>query len=206
MRLKAVWISLLVVLLAAAGVWRWMNWKHARTARTPPHVSVASLDSTLKTIIETSRMAVVQAPGSSDAWGKLGEALHAAEFNGQARFCYSNAMFLDPKTFRWPYLRGLLELRDQPDQAILHLSRATELAGDKSDAPRYQLGRALIERGRHEEAAPHLQSLVAANPNHAAARLELARVHFSRNALREGTREIQPALSNSYTMRQALAG
>jgi tetratricopeptide (TPR) repeat protein len=113
-------------------------------------------------------------------------------------------MFLDPESFRWPYLRGLLELQDQPDQAILHLARATELAGDKLDAPRYQLGRALIERGRHEEAAPHLQMLVAANPNHAAARLELARVHFSRDALRESTREIQPALSNSFTMRSAL--
>ena len=165
---------------------------------------MASLDPTLRTILETSRLAVVRAPKSASAWGHLGEALHAAEFDAPAKYCYSNATVLDPTAFRWPYLLGLLELQNEPDQAILHLARATELAGAKADAPRYQLSRALIERGRHEDAAPHLQTLVAANPDHAAARLELARVHFSRNALREATKEIQPALSNSYTMRAAM--
>jgi tetratricopeptide (TPR) repeat protein len=197
-------LSIALLALFAVVSIRGSRYWQARKSLTPPPISFASLDPSLRTIVETSRAAVVQAPKSAGAWGKLGEALHAAEFHAQARFCYSNAAFLDPNAFRWPYLLGLLELQEEPEKAIQHLARATELAGGKTDSPRFQLGRALVERGRYEEAAPHLQTLLTGNPNHAAARLELARVHFSRNALREATREIQPALSNSYTMRPAL--
>jgi tetratricopeptide (TPR) repeat protein len=149
-------------------------------------------------------VAVVNAPKSAIAWGKLGEAFHAAEFHTQARSCYSNAAALDASSFRWPYLLGLLELQDNPDHAIIRLNEATRLAAGKTDGPRFQLARALVERGRYAEAEPHLQMLLASNPNHAAAHLEMARVFFSRNDLREATRELQPALSNSFTMRAAL--
>ncbi len=197
---RLIW-SLVIGVGLAGGAWIFV---YLPRAPQPPVVPLSSLDPSLKITVQTSRAAVVTTPNSADAWGKLGEALHAAEFNAEAQFCYSNATVLDKSAFRWPYLLGLLELQNLPDTALVHLTRATELARGKTDAPRYQLGRALVERGRYEEAAPHLQTLIAANPNHAAARVELARVHFSRNALREATREIQPALSNSYTMRAAL--
>ena len=155
-------------------------------------------------MIETSRTAVLRAPKSAAAWGHLGETLHAAEFTSDAQLCYSNALARDKNDFRWPYLLGLLELQDQPDAAIAHLQYATDLAAGKMDAPRFQLARALVERGRYEEAAPHLQTLVAANPGHAAARVELARVYLARGALKEATQELQPALTNNYTQRAAL--
>ena len=182
------------------GVWKWKR----SQPPTPPLVSLASIDPSLRGIIETARAEVVRAPKSVAAWGKLGQALHAAEFTSEARLCYSNAMTQDPTDFRWPYLIGLLELHDQPDAAILHLQHAMELAAGKSEAPRFQLARALVERGRYAEAEPHLKLLIAANPRHAAAHLELGRVYLSRNALREATSEIQPALNDSDTMRPAL--
>jgi tetratricopeptide (TPR) repeat protein len=46
-----------------------------------------------------------------------------------------------------------------------------------------------------------LKLLLAANPYHAAASLELARVQLARGALRDATRTLQPALTNDYTMR-----
>jgi tetratricopeptide (TPR) repeat protein len=203
-RILRPWLLCVAIgILLAAGVRVWRDMARTRQL-TPPEVSVLSLDSGLRTIIETSRAAVVLSDESGGAWGKLGEALHAAEFHAQAQFCYSNAMVFDRANFRWPYLLGLLQLQDAPDRALQTLARATELAAGKAHGPRYQLGRALVERGRFDEAAPHLQTLLAADPGHAAARLELARVYFFRNALREATRELQPALSNSYTMRPAL--
>ncbi len=155
-------------------------------------------------MIETSRSAVLRAPKSASAWGSFGEILHVAEFHGEARICYSNAMSRDKRNFRWPYLLGLLELPNQPEAGMTHLRQATELEGNKTASARYELARALVERGRYEEAEPHLQALLAANPAHAAARVERARIHLARGHLKQATQEIQPALTNNYTMRAAL--
>lgn len=196
-------VLVLALAMLSAGIWIWRNVERSRRL-APPEILTASLDPGLRALIDTSRAAVIQSPESGAAWGGLGQALHAAEFHTQAQFCYSNATVFDATNFRWPYLLGLLELQDDPDRAIQNLERATQLAPAHVQGPRYQLGRALVERGRHAEAAPHLKALLAAEPAHAAARVELARVHFARNALKEATLELQPALSNSYTLRPAL--
>jgi tetratricopeptide (TPR) repeat protein len=144
---------------------------------------------------------VVKASKSGLAWGRLGEAFHAAEFTLEAKLCYSNAAGRDPKDFRWPYLLGTLEQQGEPTLSIQHLTRATELAAGRVDSPRYQLARTLVEQGQFDQAEPHLKLLLAANPYHAAASLELTRVQLARGALRDATRTLQPVLTNSYTMR-----
>ena len=169
----------------------------------PPVVSTAALDPLLRNTITTSYTAVARSPKSGAAWGQLGQALHAAEFNPEARLCYSNALARDQKNFRWPYLLGLLELQDQPEAAIAHLEQAATLAADKIDSPRFQLARALVERGEYEKAEPQLRLLLAAHPAHAPARLELARIYLARGALKGATQELQPAMTNSHTMRVA---
>jgi tetratricopeptide (TPR) repeat protein len=195
------WLALFVVAaVLGAGVW-W--WTQARGPQ-PPAVDTSSLDPALAHLIGTNRAAVLRDRRSGAAWGILGQALHTAEFQAAAVLCYSNATVLAPQEFRWWYLRGLLELQDAPQNAVQHLERATELARGVTDAPRYQLARALVERGRYQEALPHLRLLLSANPNHAAGRVELARVHLATGALREATEELQPALTNSFTMRPAL--
>jgi tetratricopeptide (TPR) repeat protein len=199
-RLKVIVWSLALGLSLVLGVWCFVLWR----TPSPPLVPLTSIDPSLASIIETSRTAVIRTPKSAAAWGGLGQALHAAEFTSQARLCYSNALARDKTDFRWPYLLGLLELQEQPDTATAHFQRATELAAGKSEMPRFQLARALVELGRHEQAAPHLNLLLAANPNHAAAHMELARVHLARGALKEATHALQPALTNNYTKRSAL--
>jgi tetratricopeptide (TPR) repeat protein len=197
------WLALIgslgVVICLGFGIW------HLKFQQPPPpQVPLISIDPFLANIITTSRTAVVSAPKSGVAWGKLGQALHAAEFHNEARLCYSNALARDKKEFRWPYLLGLLELENQPDAAIIHLEQAARLAAGKTDAPRFQLARALIERGRYQEAASHLGVLLAANPSHAAAHVELARVHLARGELQQATRELQSGLTNNVTLRIAL--
>ncbi len=198
------WHALWILVLGASLVFgSWILVFRQRTPH-PPQVPLTSIDPSLASLITTSRTEVVRSPKSGAAWGKLGQALHAAEFLGEAQLCYSNAFARDKNNFRWPYLLGLLELQDQPDAALIHLQQANALSHGKSDEPRFQLARALIERGRYEEAAAHLRLLLAANPGHAKARVELARIHLARGALKQATQELQPALTNSYTMRTAL--
>jgi tetratricopeptide (TPR) repeat protein len=183
-----------------AGVWLLVFPRHP----APPVVPLGAIDPALRHLIETSRVAVARAPKSATAWGKLGQALHAAEFKPEAQMCYSNAVRREPQNFRWHYLLGVTELQGNQELALQHLTRATELVGDKSDSPRFQLARAFVEQGQFEKAAPHLERLITANPNHAAARVELARVHLARGALREATRMLQPAMTNQLTMRAGL--
>ena len=187
--------------LLVFGVWCLVFWERAPK---PPQVPLTALDPSLVQHITTARTNVLAARKSAEAWGKYGEALHAGEFHQEASFCYSNAAALNPKAFRWPYLLGLLQMQDQPGVAIQNLERATQLAGAETDSPRYQLARALVERGRYDEARPHLQLILAANPNHAAARVEMARIYIARRAFKEATQELQPALTNQYTMRGAM--
>lgn len=172
-------------------------------APEPPVVNLSALDASLAEHITTARSNVLSARKSSAAWGKLGQALQTAEFPVEARFCYSNAAALDPQAFRWPYLLGLLQLQEAPDAALQNLKRATELAGRETGGPRFQLGRALVERGRFDEAQRHLALVLTANSNHAAARVELARIYAERRAFKEAMQELQPALTNQYTMRSA---
>jgi protein O-GlcNAc transferase len=170
----------------------------------PPVVPLGTLDPELRQLIETSRVALVHAPKSGATWGKLGETLHAAEFFVEARVCYSNAAVRDPNNFRWPYLMGFLEQQGDPELAVQHFTRATELAGAHAESPRFQLARTLVERGQFDQAEPHLNTLLAKNPGHAAACVELARVHLARGAFKEATRVLQPALTNHLTMRASL--
>ncbi|HEY0455301.1 MAG TPA: tetratricopeptide repeat protein [Verrucomicrobiae bacterium] len=170
----------------------------------PPAVSLVSIDKPLASLISSSRQAVLQRPKSAQAWGKLGQVLQAAEFPREARQCYAHAARLEPLSPRWPYLSGVLELQDQPEAALRSLRSATALAQGQTDAPRFALARALVERGQYAEAAVQLRTLLAGNANHAAAHLEMARIYAAQNQFKEATRELQMPLTNSFTERQAL--
>lgn len=158
----------------------------------------------MATLIETSRLAAVRAPASAGAWGKLGQVFHAVDFFAEASVCYAKAAELDARAPRWPHLLGLLQLQEQPDAAISNLTRAVALTGVQPDAPIVQLSRALIERGRFDEATKHLQLLLGASPDHPAARLEMARVYLARNELTRAGESLVACATNSHTARPAL--
>jgi tetratricopeptide (TPR) repeat protein len=169
----------------------------------PPQPSTASLDRPLASLIETSRQAVAAAPKSAEAWGRLGQVFHAAEFFADAQICYAKATELDMHSARWPHLLGLLQLQEKPDAAFASLARAVELTGNQPDAPRLRLAQALVERGRFDDAARHLDALLAAVPDHSGARLEKARVLFARGELDRAAEALQPCATNIFTRRPA---
>jgi tetratricopeptide (TPR) repeat protein len=173
-------------------------------APEPPAIPQGALDPAMVELIARSREAVLAAPKSAEAWGKFGQALHVVEFFPEARECYGRAMDLDPASPRWIHLLSLLQLQDEPDEAIRGLARAAELAGAQPDAPRVRLIQALVEHGRYDEAASSIRFLLGRNPAHVAARLESARVLLARNEPDRAAENLQPCLTNAYTMRPAL--
>jgi tetratricopeptide (TPR) repeat protein len=173
-------------------------------AIAPPTVPTESLDPAAVEVLRRSREAVIAAPKSAEAWGRLGGAFHAGDFFGEARLCYGRAVELDPGSPRWLHLLGLLQLQDQPDEAIRNLALAAERAGVRPDAPRVRLVQALVERGRYEEADAPIRWLLAVDPGHAAARLESARIHLARHELDRASVALEPCLTNAHTMRSAM--
>lgn len=170
----------------------------------PPNPGRALLDPALSQRIETNRLAVIAAPQSADAWGALGQSFEAAEFLDEAQLCYKRASELDPASVRWRYLLALRQLQNDPGSALSNLRGVAAILPPTNDAPRLRLAQALVERGHFEEARTNLNILLAQNPAHAAARLELARVEFASGELAPASALLQPCLTNPHTARPAL--
>jgi tetratricopeptide (TPR) repeat protein len=100
-------------------------------------------------------------------------------------------------------LLGLRLLQDDFDAAVVQLNRAVELVGTNSDAPRLRLAQALVERGRLAEATLPLQALLDLQPDHPAARLEMARLRLGRGELEGLPAWLGPCLTNLHTARAA---
>ena len=157
----------------------------------PPTVSTTSLDPALASLVSASRQAVLSAPKSAESWGKLGQALHAAEFLPEAQQCYRRAAGLDPRSPRWPHLLGVLELADDFESGLRHLQRAVERGGAQHEASRLRLARALLERGRNDEALVELQLLPAPDAQSPAANLALARALVAGNQIAKAAALLQ---------------
>lgn len=166
----------------------------------PPAVSTVSLDTALDSLVADSRQAVLSAPKSAEAWGKLGQALHAAEFFPEARQCYRRAAELDPRSPRWPHLLGVLELADDFESGVRNLQRAVELGGPQSVTSRLRLGQALLERGRNNEAIFQLNLLVTQDTPSQAASLGLARALVAGNEMEKAATILQGIPSRDATM------
>jgi tetratricopeptide (TPR) repeat protein len=85
--------------------------------------------------------------------------LHAYDQLASAAAAYDRARALDPTTFEWSYLGGLVRLRSgQPAEAAARLREAVERRPD-SLAARVHLGEALVASGETaaEEAERHLE-------------------------------------------------
>jgi tetratricopeptide (TPR) repeat protein len=130
--------------------------------------------------------------------------LDAHEYLSEARECYRQATEREPSRTAWWHLLGLVELRLGDAAGLEHLARASELAGDKLDAPRLRLARALTEHGRLEEADHHLDRLLQVSPAHAAALVEKARIDLLRGDAARAIARLQPCLTNAFTARPAL--
>jgi tetratricopeptide (TPR) repeat protein len=197
--IREIRVSLVLLLIAA-----WVFAGCRPPAPAPPKVSAESLDLAVREALTRSRQGVIAAPKSAEAWGRLGQTFHAVDFSREAQECYRHAAELDPASPRWLHLLGLLQLQDQPDQALRNLASAAERAGVRPDASRVRLLQALVEHGEYAQAEQSIRWFLAADPMHAAARLESARIHLARQELERASDVLQPCLTNLFTARPAV--
>lgn len=175
----------------------------------PPAIDmarVAESDDAVIRAVEEARAAVLSAPRSSAAWGRLGMVLlaHGAPADA-SNTCFAQAERLDPREARWPYFRATSFLESDPDAAIPMLARAAELCADRPDIPRLKLAEALMARGRLAEAEAHFRRCLQAHGGHARAILGLGRLAYLRGDLHEAENRLSAVASDPRTLKAANA-
>ena len=193
--------TLLVLLVIAPVVFFALRSK----APMPPDIDITALDPAVAELIRTNLQAVRAAPRSAAAWGQLGSVLMHYEFTDETEAAFAWAEKLAPQEPRWPYLHGLFIGSRDVIAATEKFRRATDLTGEKPDAPRLRLAQNLAERGLNDEAAKQLQTLLQNTPGHPAARLGLARIRQSEGQLIEATNLLAGCLRDPHTRRNAHA-
>jgi tetratricopeptide (TPR) repeat protein len=167
-------------------------------------------DPPARKIIESKRQAVQAAPRSGPAWGELGMAFHAHEASAEAMTCYRQAMDLDPKDARWPYLlAALLNERgtgDDKEEAVRLFARAAECpaaSAARRVAARLTLADLLTELGRGDEAAPIYQQAYDSNPSDPRAAYRVGMALADRGETERAARILLGLAQNPYARKKS---
>ena len=178
------WLVVLgaAVLLAgsAAGAWKWWH----RSPPPDPPMPADIQDAEVLQAVRDARQKVLNQPNDGNAWGYLGKTLLANLFDQEADRCFAEAARLDPRSPDWPYGRGLIALRKDPDNALPFLRKALSATGDflpeYQSAVRLQLAEALLERHQLDEAEQLFRAELARHPANPRAAFGLGQIALAR--------------------------
>jgi tetratricopeptide (TPR) repeat protein len=149
--MKRYLISLGLLVAAVGAAWWWF-----RPEPVTPPLPAGIEERDVRQAIEEARHQVLAEPDSADAWGHLGLVLMAHLFAEEADFCFAQAVQRAPSDARWPYGRGLIALKREPDKALPYFRQAAALAdhlsADTRSAIHLQLADVLLEREQFDEA------------------------------------------------------
>jgi tetratricopeptide (TPR) repeat protein len=152
---RRVWFVVVGIVLVMVGgaVSAW--WFHRPAPAVPPMPQDIP-DTEVRQAVERARKKVLDAPSDAYAWGYLGMILMAHDFLAEADQCFAEAARLNPKSPSWPYGRGLIAQKRDPDHVLPFLRQALATAGNAwpeyQSAARLQLAEALLERQQRDEA------------------------------------------------------
>jgi tetratricopeptide (TPR) repeat protein len=172
----------------------------------PPSAELDGLDPTLREAILSARERVLQQPRSAEAWGHLGKLLRGPDFITQASFCFAQAEKLEPNKIAWPYLRGEAFILQAPDAAVVHLTRAAELADrlePNNVVPRLRLAETLLTLGRFDEADKHLRRALEIDSDNINVRFNLGLLAIARGKLEEGRQLLLRCQYSEFTRQKA---
>src|SRR5207245_1393041 len=94
-RLISACVGIILITIAAGLFW-------CRSAPPdPPELVLTGVDPAVVKVLEDSRAAVLQAPRSAAAWGRLGMVLVVHDFHAEANRCFAQAERLDGRDPRW---------------------------------------------------------------------------------------------------------
>jgi tetratricopeptide (TPR) repeat protein len=163
-------------------------------------------DAEVERALEVARQEVLTHPRSADAWGHFGLTLLAHLFDREATTCFVQASRLDPADPRWPYARGLINLKRDPDNALPFLRQAARNAAASADyrgPTRLQLAEALLERGEAGEAEELFREEQRADPSSARAALGLGLVAIERGDLAGAEKLLRAAAASPLARKKA---
>lgn len=142
-----------LVVAVALVVVGWVAFREQPQPLEPLSVdSLATSDRELALMLDSARREVEQHPRSARAWGDFGVVLRAHRFDPEAEVCFRNARRLDPADYRWPYFLAVSLATTEPDQSLLNLRLAADLAGDQAHV-QLRLAEALLDRNSLDEAS-----------------------------------------------------
>lgn len=167
-------LGLVVVALALVG-YRWQQ-RSAVGLREVPEVDVTDVDVAIVDVVRTARQAVLDRPRRADAWGHFAMVLYAHEKLSEAVDCFEQAEELDPRDYRWPYLRGMILAEHNTADGLPHVRRAVALAPPDDGSLRLRLAELLFDVRELPESEAIFREILAGDPDNPRARLGLARV------------------------------
>ena len=142
--------------------------------QTIPVVDSSLMEIQVRKLIDESISKLENAKKSANAWGQLGQVLHAHEVFDAAVHCYDQARQLDPDNFRWPYLAGHARLRYDKEVAISYFEIALSLE-QNNETIFFTYGDALSQTDRSDAAQEAYQRALQINKDSVPALLGLAR-------------------------------
>ncbi|MCA9215202.1 MAG: tetratricopeptide repeat protein [Planctomycetales bacterium] len=139
--------------------------------QSPPSTAFETSDHQVAGVINKAVAKANSASSSGVAWGELGMAFLAHQFNVQAAGCFAYASHLSPEDGRWPYLEAkALQGIDAERQlarfqyaADVVLKSQSEFAISHRAALCRELGTAYLQANRIDDAANLVNSFVAQN-------------------------------------------
>jgi Flp pilus assembly protein TadD len=159
--------------------------------------------------LKDQRQLVRQRPGDAQAWYALGEvALEAGEV-GEARFAFTQSVYLAPNELDRAVTAAERLTRARCHAEAEHiLRRVLDRAPDRKDA-HLQLAGLLLENGRETEAASELEAALRRYPDDIELRMLAATAHERGGALAEAAQHLRGALavnSDHLDVNRRLAG
>lgn len=193
-------IGAAALLFGALAAWWLLSPRASLDALPAPDLTTA--EPQVADRISSLRRAVLQDPGSAEAWGRLGMSLDVHGYEREALQAYERATRLDPGDFRWAYFRAvaLAEIGDPG------AGRALEAAGARRPeyAPAYlRLGRARFDAGDLAGAEAAYRRALVAEPGSALARFGLGRTALARGDPQTARAELHRALERDPGLRDA---
>lgn len=193
------WLQLVSCgLLVAIGTAAWMG----VSAPPIPRPDLAGADPLVVLAIDDAEARVRMTPESAEAWGDLGLVLYAQSYGREAVECFRRATALDERTWRWPFFAAAASSHFAPADGVTLMEEAIQ-RDPKAVWPRLLRAEWLVTLGHGDEARADYESLLAVSPEHARARLGLARLLLASGDADGALAALGTALDHPSTRRAA---
>ncbi len=193
------WLQLVscgLVVAIAAAAWMWVS------APPIPRPDLAGADPLVVLAIDDAEVRVRMTPESAAAWVDLGLVLYAQSYGREAVECFRRATALDERTWRWPFFAAAASSHLAPADGVTLMEEAIQ-RDPKAVWPRLLRAEWLVTLGRGDEARADYESLLAVSPEHARARLGLARLLLASGDADGALAALGTALDHPSTRRAA---